>query len=313
MKNNGKIIAIGLGLGLSFTATGMSYSWFTDYNNQTHKITIGQLVEDVVKANIDVRFGGINDNKHNKITIDLTNIIEGKIQEISIGGEAKGEFLKVKTDAIKDNKISIIRTDDIFDDEKIGNKFTEDQMITINIIREVSENSEKKYYEDVYKFQFRIGIGGELEGFYSLISSKESNTLTDDKNTNNENEVPGFGEEVNPELPGGNIKPGEVPPANNDIAPPPGTKPNTPGTRPNPPGGIVKPDTEKPPTEEDMQNPEIDKPPTEDNTEKSEEIKPDIPNVVEKPEVDTSFQEMVPKPPREISTEITLQVIHLEE
>ncbi|MBO3444224.1 hypothetical protein [Clostridium sp. CCUG 7971] len=268
MKLENKFIAAGLGLAISFTGTYFSHSWFTDNASQGNTISIGKLVEDIVSGNVDVRFGCLHDNDHDEITINMKNIIEGKIKDFTIIS-GTGNFENVKKEEFNDTKIVIEKKHGNFNN--IGNNFSDDQMVIIKIIREVGTGNKNKIYEDIYKFQFKIGNGNKLECLYTLIKSNEISNLIEDEEINNENQgpeedavlPPESGEEVNPSLPGGNIKP--VAPPSDEAGP--------------------SDEEDKPSTEEKPSEPETNKPSTEEGTQKPEQEPPkgEKPEVVEPP------------------------------
>lgn len=272
MKLENKFIAAGLGLAISFTGTYFSYSWFTDNSSQGNTISIGKLVEDIISGNVDVRFGCLHDNDHDEITIDMTKIIEGKIKDFTIIS-GTGNFKNVKKEEFADTKIVIEKKHGNFNN--IGNNFSDDQMIIIKITREVGEGNNKKTYEDAYKFQFKTGNGNGLECFYTLLSSEEVKTLTEEEinngNQSPEDEVtqPESEGEKDSSLPGGNTKPvlppsGEADPLDKEDKPSTNEKPSDPETN--------KPSIEEPPQEE-KPKPEVVEP-------SKPEPQPDTPTVM---------------------------------
>lgn len=264
MKFENKFIAAGIGLAISFTGTYFSNSWFTDNASQGNAISIGKLVEDIISGNVDVRFGCLHDNDHDEITINMKNIIEGKIKDFTIIS-GTGNFENVKKEEFNDTKIVIEKKHGNFNN--IGNNFSDDQMVIIKITREVGKENNKKTYKDTYKFQFKTGNGNGLECFYTLLSSEEVKTLTEEE-INNENQSP-EDEVTLPESEGGEDS--SLPGAN--------TKPVA------PPSSEAGPSDEedKPSTEEKPSESETNKPSTEESTQKPEQEPPKEENP--KPEV----------------------------
>lgn len=69
MKIHNRFIAVGLGIGLSFMGTYMSYSWFTDSASQNHIISIEKLIEESINCKYDTCASISTNQKNIKISI----------------------------------------------------------------------------------------------------------------------------------------------------------------------------------------------------------------------------------------------------
>ncbi|MGX4598550.1 hypothetical protein [Faecalimicrobium sp. JNUCC 81] len=265
MKYKNKFIAAGIGIAIASTGTYFSYSLFVDSGKLSdNTISIGELVKSYnhkTEARIE--------EDRTQLEIDLPNHLRGyKYYEVKATTKT-GEFSGNSQEELDDKK----EIDIDYSGKKIDiNKVNSCDYIIVEI--KYKNNKKDNWTSETYKITFDKKSSTKLNSYWT----KQGSTLTIESDEIEEGEVipPESGEEVNPSLPGGNIKP--IAPPSDEAGP--------------------SDEEDKPSTEEKPSEPETNKPSTEEGTQKpgKEPPKEEKPEVVEPPKPELQPDTPTPMP-----------------
>lgn len=143
---------------------------FIDIESQSNIVKIEESKNDLLEANLKAHF---QDGKE-EIKIYIPDEYKPKeIDSISILLGGSGEFSNIKLD--EKNLYNFViekRNDKDFSKDKIGNKFSEENQLNIEIKFKEKKGNEQIETTEVWNIKFRINENGKLEAHYKVINSK---------------------------------------------------------------------------------------------------------------------------------------------